>query len=133
MEKTDKHLTKNGIVDMQVVDQQGRLVGKVKDLTLAAGKSGISMSVEDEAGKRQNIPWDDVQSATDFILLKPVSTSSVSEQEKVVEPKVQPQEQPVQTEAKKDSTHPLCPTCNQPLTWIPKYKRWYCYNDKKYV
>ncbi len=31
------------------------------------------------------------------------------------------------------SGQPLCPICNQPLTWIPQYKRWYCYNDKKYV
>ena len=31
------------------------------------------------------------------------------------------------------SSQPLCPTCNQPLTWIPQYSRWYCYNDKKYV
>ncbi|MGD0646041.1 MAG: hypothetical protein ABSA75_14140 [Candidatus Bathyarchaeia archaeon] len=31
------------------------------------------------------------------------------------------------------STQPLCPTCNQPLTWVPQYKKWYCYNDQKYV
>ena len=29
-------------------------------------------------------------------------------------------------------TLPLCPTCKQPLTWISEYKRWYCYNDKTY-
>jgi hypothetical protein len=32
-----------------------------------------------------------------------------------------------------DFTPPLCPTCNQPLTYIEQYKRWYCYRDQKYV
>jgi len=27
---------------------------------------------------------------------------------------------------------PLCPICKQPLNWIPQYKRWYCYNDNTY-
>lgn len=26
-----------------------------------------------------------------------------------------------------------CPTCGKPLKWIEQYKRWYCYNCKKYV
>ncbi|RLE79950.1 MAG: hypothetical protein DRJ52_07430 [Thermoprotei archaeon] len=28
---------------------------------------------------------------------------------------------------------PTCPTCGQPLTWIPQYKRWYCYRCGRYV
>lgn len=28
---------------------------------------------------------------------------------------------------------PLCPHCGKPLTWIPQYKRWYCYNCQKYA
>ena len=26
-----------------------------------------------------------------------------------------------------------CPTCGQPATWVPQYKRWYCYNCQKYL
>jgi hypothetical protein len=26
-----------------------------------------------------------------------------------------------------------CPSCNQTLTWVPEYQRWYCRNCKKYV
>ena len=26
----------------------------------------------------------------------------------------------------------LCSTCGKPLTWIPQYSRWYCYNCQKY-
>jgi sporulation protein YlmC with PRC-barrel domain/ribosomal protein L34E len=145
MEKTDKPLTRDALVSMQVIDAKGRLVGKVKDIAFVVGKTGISLSVENEDGEIQNIPWEDVQAASDFIVIKqvpqstsqqqqqqPVQTSSLSEEEKVFGP-YQPQQQPVQTVVKEQSTQPLCPTCNQPLTWIPQYKRWYCYNDKKYV
>jgi sporulation protein YlmC with PRC-barrel domain len=145
VEKTDKPLTRDALVSMQVIDAKGRLVGKVKDIAFAVGKMGISLSVENENGEIQNIPWEDVQAASDFIVIKqvpqstsqqqqqqPVQTSSLSEEEKVFGP-YQPQQQPVQTVVKEQSTQPLCPTCNQPLTWIPQYKRWYCYNDKKYV
>ena len=145
MEKTNKPLTRDALVSMQVIDAKGRLVGKVKDIAFAVGKTGIALSVENEAGEIQHIPWEDVQAASDFILLKavpqstsqqkqqqPVQTSSLSEEEKVFGPYEQ-QQQPVQTDVQEQSTQPLCPTCNQPLTWIPQYKRWYCYNDKKYV
>jgi sporulation protein YlmC with PRC-barrel domain len=144
MEKTDKPLTRDALISMQVIDAKGRLMGKVKDIAYAVGKMGISLSVENEDGEIQNIPWEDVQAASDFIVIKPVpqstsqqqqqqpvQTSSLSEEEKVFGP--YQQQQPAQTVVKEQSTQPLCPTCNQPLTWIPQYKRWYCYNDKKYV
>jgi hypothetical protein len=79
--------------------------------------------VENEDGEIQSIGWEDVQAASDFIILKPV-------------PQAQPQQQTqqtYQTVPQQQSTQPLCPTCNRPLTWIPQYQRWYCYNDKKYV
>ena len=117
MEKTDKPLTRDALVSMQVIDAKGRLVGKVKDLAFAVGKMGIALTVENEDGNIQNVAWEDVQAAADFIILKPQMQ----------------QQQPVQTAVQQQSTQPLCPTCNQPLTWIPQYQRWYCYNDKKYV
>ena len=133
MEKTDKVLTRSALISMQVVDAKGRLVGKVKDIAFAVGKTGISLAVENKAGEMQQILWEDVQAASDVILLKAVLSREISEEEKVFGPFEQPQQEPVQTVVQKKSTKPLCPTCNQPLTWIPQYKRWYCYNDKKYV
>lgn len=117
MEKTDKPLTRDALVSMQVIDARGRLIGKVKDVAFAVGKMGIGLSVENEDGEIQSIAWEDVQGASDFIILKPVQQSTSQ---------AQPQQQ-------QQSTQPLCPTCNKPLTWIPQYQRWYCYNDKKYV
>ncbi len=108
MEKTEKPLTREALVSMQVIDAKGHLLGKVKDVAFAVGKTGISLTVENENGETQNVPWEEIQGASDFIVLKAV----------------QPQQQ---------STQPTCPTCGRPLTWIPQYQRWYCYNDKKYV
>jgi len=129
MENPDKPLTRDALVSMQVIDAKGRVVGKVKDLAFSVGKMGMSLTVETEDGKIQNIAWEDVQAASDFIILKPVAESAYQAQ-----PQQQmQQQQPVQTMPQQQSTQPLCPTCNRPLTWIPQYQRWYCYNDKKYV
>ncbi len=127
MEKTDKPLTRDALVSMQVIDAKGRLLGKVKDVAFAVGKMGIALTVENEDGETQHIAWEDVQAASDFILLKPQAI-----QQSAYQPV---QQQPAQTMAQpvQQSTQPLCPTCGKPLTWIPQYQRWYCYNDKKYV
>jgi sporulation protein YlmC with PRC-barrel domain len=129
MEKTDKPLTRDALVSMQVIDAKGRLIGKVKDVAFAVGRMGISLTVESEGGEIQNVAWEDVQGAADFIILKPQQAAQSTYQP-------QTQQQPVQTAAQpaqQQSTQPLCSTCNRPLTWIPQYQRWYCYNDKKYV
>jgi sporulation protein YlmC with PRC-barrel domain len=130
MEKSSKPLTRDALTSMQVIDAKGRLVGKVKDVAFSVGKMGISLTVETEDGEIQSIEWEDVQAAADFIILKPV-------QQQAVQPTYQAQ-QPVQAAAaqpaaQQQSTQPMCPTCGRPLTWIPQYQRWYCYNDKKYV
>jgi sporulation protein YlmC with PRC-barrel domain len=113
MENKQKPLTKDALVSMQVIDGNGHLIGKVKDLAFSVGKSGINLTVEDKSGGVQTIGWEEVQAASDFIVLKPTTSQPQTPQ------------QPTNT--------PLCPTCNQPLTWIPQYQRWYCYNEKKYV
>ena len=71
MEKTDKPLTRDALVSMQVIDAKGVLIGKVKDLAFSVGKTGIALTVENEDGKTQTIPWEEVQAAADFIILKP--------------------------------------------------------------
>jgi sporulation protein YlmC with PRC-barrel domain len=127
MEKTDKPLTRDALVSMQVIDAKGRLMGKVKDVAFAVGKTGIALTVENEDGETQSVAWEDVQAASDFILLKPQAIQQTTYQPV--------QQQPAQTIAQpaQQSTQPLCPTCGKPLTWIAQYQRWYCYNDKKYV
>ncbi|MCW3995939.1 MAG: PRC-barrel domain-containing protein [Candidatus Bathyarchaeota archaeon] len=124
MEKrSEKPLTRDALVSMQVIDAKGRLVGKVKDLAFAVGKTGIALTVEDENGQVQTIEWDNVQAASDFIILKP-------QQESMWQQQGQATAQPMQAQ---QTNQPMCPTCGRPLTWIPQYQRWYCYNEKKYV
>ncbi len=126
MDGTDRPLTRDALVGMQVIDAKGRLVGKVKDVAFAVGKAGIALSVESENEEIRNIPWEEIQAASDFIILKPAAQSAYQPQPQ------QQQQQPVQT-AQQQQSQPLCPTCSRPLTWIPQYQRWYCYNEKKYV
>jgi sporulation protein YlmC with PRC-barrel domain len=71
MEKTtDKPLTRDALVSMQVIDAKGRLIGKVKDLAFSVGKNGIALTVENDNGEIQTVAWEDVQAAADFIILK---------------------------------------------------------------
>lgn len=112
---------------MQVVDSKGHLVGKVKDVAFVVGKNGVSLAVDKEDGESITVEWDTVQAASDFIILKPESQSKIE-----TEPQKQTEEVVIQQKSSQQNP-PLCPTCGKPLTWIPQYKRWYCYKDKKYV
>lgn len=111
------------VVGMQVVDGDARLIGVVKDVSFAVGESRMYLVVELKDGKIQEFPWEDIQAAGDFVLLRP-------------KPKIEavtptPTVTPTQAPAAQAQT--LCPTCGKPLTYIQQYKRWYCYNEQKYV
>lgn len=71
MSKSRKSLTKDKLVGMKVIDSEGNLLGTVNDVAFTVGKFGISLSVENKAGEIAEVPWEQVQSAGDFILLKP--------------------------------------------------------------
>jgi len=128
--ENDKPLTREALVSMQVIDAKGRLVGKVKDITFAIGKNGISIAVENDDGEIRNVAWEEVQAASDFIILKPFAQATAATYQQNYQPQQQQAAQPVQQQAQ---SAPLCQTCGKPLTWIPQYQRWYCYNEKKYV
>ena len=65
--------SKSGLVGKDVVDQEGNLVGTVKDVDLAIGK--VALVVEDKDGETKTISWDMVQGAADCVILKPDATS----------------------------------------------------------
>jgi sporulation protein YlmC with PRC-barrel domain len=130
LEKKQKNLNRDALVSMQVIDAEGNSVGKVKDVAFAIGKTGISLTVVNDDGETRNIDWEDIQAASDFVILKPVARSTVQPQQVTQTVEQQPQQQPQQ---QAQQAQPLCPTCNRPLTYIPQYQRWYCYNEKKYV
>lgn len=112
----EKSVTRERLIGMQVIDGDGYLVGAVKDISFTIGRMGISLCVECKDGSTKEVPWEEVQSVGDFVLLKPRPAQ-------VVEP--QPSQQQAQAS--------VCPTCKGRLTWIPQYQRWYCYKCKKYA
>jgi sporulation protein YlmC with PRC-barrel domain len=117
MPQKEKSVTKDKLIGMTVIDANGNTVGTVKDVGFTIGKAGISLSVEDKEGEIQDIAWENIQGAGDFVVLKPAAQAATA---------VQPA-QPAQ------QAQPTCPTCKGPLSYIQQYQRWYCYKCQKYV
>ena len=120
-EKEKKAMTKDRLIGMQVVDSEGNDAGTVQDIAFTVGKVGMTLIVESKKGETKEIPWEDIQAAGDFVILKSSSSQTQSFGTQ------QTMQQPQQTQT------PTCPTCGGPLTYIQQYQRWYCYKDKKYV
>jgi len=119
-EKEKKAMTKDRLIGMQVIDSEGYDAGTVQDIAFTVGKLGMTLIVETKKGESREIPWDGIQAAGDFVILKPSAA-----QAQVIGA------QPVAQQAQQAA--PVCPTCGGPLTYIQQYQRWYCYKDKKYV
>jgi sporulation protein YlmC with PRC-barrel domain len=111
----EKGITKDRLVGMKVIDSNGNMIGTVTDIGFTVGKTGISLSMEDKEGETREIPWEDVQGAGDFVLLKPKT-----------------EVQPLQG-GSQQQTAAVCPTCRGPLSYVQQYQRWYCYKCQKYV
>ena len=117
----EKSITKDRLVGMKVIDADGNLVGTVKDVGFTIGKAGISLSVENKKGEIQDVSWESIQGAGDFVILKPsiqAMTASTPTPTQQTEPTQQVQSS--------------CPTCKGPIKFIQQYQRWYCYKCKEY-
>lgn len=121
-EKEKKALTKARLIDMQIIDSEGNIVGKVVDIAFTVGKMGMSLIVETKKGETTEIAWESIQAAGDFVVLKPPGGTTQSTGGQTVA-----EQQPQAIESQ------ICPTCGGPLTYIPQYQRWYCYKESKYV
>ena len=117
----EKSITKDRLVGMAVIDQDGNIAGTVKDVGFTVGKAGISLSIESKNGDVQDVAWDNIQGAGDFVLLKPTTAQPESTA------------QPAQAAQAAQSSQPTCQTCGGQLSYIQQYKRWYCYKCKKYI
>jgi len=54
---------------MQVIDVKGSMVGTVKDVGISIGEKDISLIVAAKTGVDVEIPWSNVQSIEDVVLL----------------------------------------------------------------
>lgn len=120
-DREKKAMTKDRLIGMQVIDSEGNDAGSVQDLAFTVGKVGMTLIVENKRGESKEIPWEQIQAAGDFVLLKPEAAHTQAFSAQPIS--MQPQQ----------SQTPICPTCGGPLTYIQQYQRWYCYKDKKYV
>jgi sporulation protein YlmC with PRC-barrel domain len=126
-EKVEKKaMTKDRLIGMQVIDSEGNDAGTVQDMAFTIGKTGMTLIVETKKGETREVPWEEIQAAGDYILLKPRAAQPQTVQSQAFGP------QPTAQQPQQSQT-PICPTCGGPLTYIAQYQRWYCYKDKKYV
>jgi sporulation protein YlmC with PRC-barrel domain/ribosomal protein L40E len=115
------------LIGMQVYDPDCLFIGTVKEIGIVPGEGTITLHVSIKNGNLVEIGWDDVETVGDVILLAkkleiPQLAVSNARQAPV-------ETTPVTTKP----MAPLCPQCGKPGTWIPQYKRYYCYNCKKYI
>jgi len=139
--QSDRTVTKDKLMGMKVISSEGKLIGSVTDVGFTIGKSGVSLFVENVEGGTQDIAWEKIQGVLDFVILKP--------EQEAAQPSSRPQNlqqaqnaqsmqhvqqaQPVQTAQPIQQSQPMCPNCKGLLTYIPQYKRWYCYKCQKYA
>lgn len=119
-EKEKKAMTKDRLIGMQVIDSDGNEAGTVQDIAFTVGKMGMTLIVESKKGEAKEIPWEEIQAAGDFVILKPSTARP-----QAVGPQIAVQPQQAQ--------QPICPTCGGPLSYIQQYQRWYCYKCQKYA
>lgn len=119
MLKQEKAMTKDRLIGMKVVNSEGNSAGTIKDIAFTVGRIGMTLIVETEKSRDMQIPWDHIQAAGDYVLLKPPVT-----QTEIAGLQVMPQAQIQQS---------VCPTCKGQLSYIQEYQRWYCFRCQKYI
>ena len=122
MSKQDKKaMTKDRLIGMQVYDSEGNAAGTVQDIAFTVGKMGMTLIVETKKGETKEIPWEQIQAAGDYVILKPATAQPAGGHEQST------------TQHPQQAQQPTCPTCRGPLSYIQQYQRWYCYKCQKYA
>ncbi|MEZ0345610.1 MAG: PRC-barrel domain-containing protein [Infirmifilum sp.] len=137
--------SRSELIGKSVYDQEAKLIGTVQDIAIKLGEKEVSLLVRTPSGVSMEIPADKVLSVKDIILLKEaVQLPS----EAAIQPPTVPVSQPPPPVPVSQPQAPLagiklpffrheekkiCPYCGKPATYIPQYKRWYCYNCQRYI
>jgi len=69
-EKKGEFVPSQKYMGMQVIDSKGSSVGSVKDVGVNMVERKINLIVATRAGSDIQIPWDDIQSVVDVVLLR---------------------------------------------------------------
>ncbi|MEM2088726.1 MAG: hypothetical protein QXF52_08700 [Thermoproteota archaeon] len=115
-----KGIPQSKLVGMQVYDPDCIFVGTIKEIGVVPGQANITLYVSTKVGSVVEIEWSDVKTIGDIILLA----------KKIEIPQPAVVTTPVATA---QPAVPVCPRCGKPGTWVPQYKRYYCYTCKQYL
>ncbi|MCS7136556.1 MAG: PRC-barrel domain-containing protein [Nitrososphaerota archaeon] len=133
-------LTRSQLIGKQVYNPDGTLVGTINDVELIIDRNEVALQVQTKYRTVEYIPWTRVNAVGDIVLLK--------EKVEIQAPQAPPLEVPKpvsQTVTEKlggigESIKSLvkpsnvkCPSCGEKATYIPQYKRYYCYKCAKYI
>ncbi|MEM2909973.1 MAG: PRC-barrel domain-containing protein [Nitrososphaerota archaeon] len=133
-------LTRSQLIGKQVYNPDGTLVGTINDVELIIDRNEVALQVQTKYGTIEYVPWANVNTVGDILLLK--------EKVEIQAPSAPPLEVPKPTpqtvteklggigESLKSivkSSGVKCPTCGEKATYIPQYKKHYCYKCAKYV
>ena len=69
-QETPKFVSSQRFAGMQVIDSKGSLVGNVKDVSVDFRKRSLAFRVTTKTRSEMDVPWDDVLSVEDVVLLK---------------------------------------------------------------
>jgi len=143
-------ITRSQLIGKKVYNPDGGYAGEVLDIGFSLGESKITLVIKSKWGANVNVPWENVAAAKDIVILrKPISAPT---EVSAIKPATAPASMPTVTaveereEEKKKKGFGLgifkkeegkeakiCPYCGKPATWIPQYRRWYCYNCQRYI
>lgn len=118
-------VSRSKILKMQVYTPSGKYVGIVEDIGFEPGTTEIKLFIKTRAGTTLTVDWTDVKTVGDIIILGKEVEIPKAVTPTAVTPTTTPTTAPIEKE--------ICPYCGKPATWIPQYKRWYCYNCRKYL
>jgi len=103
-EKKGEFVPSQKFIGMQVIDSKGSSVGTVKDVGVNLVEKKINLIVTTRARSDLQLPWDDIQSAVDVVLLrKEIEVPKAPEGAQVPLPPPPP---PITNK---------CPTCGTPV------------------
>ncbi|MEM2193157.1 MAG: PRC-barrel domain-containing protein [Candidatus Methanomethylicia archaeon] len=120
-----KTVSRSKILGMQVYGSDAAFIGSVKDIEFTLGEGKPLLVVETKYHTLIRVDWSKIGAVEDIVLLK--------EPIKIEAPAVKTEETLVIEKPTEKREEGICPSCGKKATWIQQYKRWYCYNCKKYL
>ena len=120
MSKTEKktYLPTQKFVGKQVIDVKGSMIGNVKDLAVSVEEVDLALVVITKAGADIQIPWSDIQSIEDVVLLKKTVDLPKAPETTVEVPTVTPMTIPTSSGP---SANIQCPSCKATIPGHAKF------------